>query len=74
LTGKRAGRQELADLVSGAWVAFARDGNPQTPHLPRWPAYDTNRRATMILDMPCHTIDDPDAAEREAWEGIVAGI
>ena len=27
----------LADKVSGAWLAFARTGNPSTPKLPAWP-------------------------------------
>ena len=29
----------LAERVSAAWVAFARTGNPNTPKLPKWPAY-----------------------------------
>ena len=29
----------LADKISAAWVAFARTGNPNTPKLPKWPAY-----------------------------------
>jgi para-nitrobenzyl esterase len=74
LSGKREGRQELADLVSAAWVSFARAGNPQTTQLPDWPTYDVRRRATMILDIPCRTVDDPDAAERQAWDGLVAGL
>src|SRR4030095_16903657 len=29
----------LADKTSSAWVAFASTGDPNTPKLPKWPAY-----------------------------------
>jgi para-nitrobenzyl esterase len=49
----------LADRVSGAWLAFARTGDPNTPALPRWPAFDVERRATMVLDDESRAVDDP---------------
>ena len=39
----------LSDAVQAAWVAFARDGDPSCDELGAWPAYDTDRRATMLL-------------------------
>jgi len=57
--------EELSRQISGAWAAFARGGNPSHEGLPHWPAYDTSRRATMILDAPqCQVVDDPDGEER----------
>lgn len=42
--------QALADSVSGAWVAFARTGNPNHEGLPAWPAYTRTGGAVMLFD------------------------
>jgi para-nitrobenzyl esterase len=61
-------RQELADRMSDAWVAFARDGEPNHGGLPKWPAYVLPERSTMILDTgACQVEDDPRSAARELW-------
>jgi para-nitrobenzyl esterase len=49
----------LADQVSGAWLAFARTGNPNTSKLPRWPAFDAKRRTTMVFDAESKAVEDP---------------
>ena len=51
--------QPLADKVSGAWTAFARTGNPNTSLTPKWPAYNTDQRATMIIDDEWKVVNDP---------------
>jgi para-nitrobenzyl esterase len=56
----------LADKVGDAWVAFARTGNPNTPKLPRWPAFDVDRRATMVLDNVSVVENDPLREQRIA--------
>ena len=38
----------LAGVMSRAWTAFARTGNPNTAALPQWPAYSSRARATII--------------------------
>ena len=43
--------QRMADLMSSAWIAFARTGSPNTDELPAWPAYDPENRATMVFDI-----------------------
>jgi para-nitrobenzyl esterase len=53
------GAEALADQVSGAWLAFAKSGNPNTPKLPQWPAFDAQRRATMVFDTKSAVVDDP---------------
>ena len=58
--------QPLADKVSGAWLAFARTGNPSHPGIPKWPAYTASDRPTMHMDNEWRVVNDPDRAERLA--------
>lgn len=69
-TGSGPGRRELADLLSTAWTAFARSGEPKAPGLPEWPLYDELTRSTMRLDVPPSVVEDPYAAERRLWDGL----
>jgi para-nitrobenzyl esterase len=50
--------QFMANQMATAWLAFARTGAPGTSRLP-WPAYDAERRATMIFDLECRIEFDP---------------
>jgi para-nitrobenzyl esterase len=58
--------QPLADKVSGAWLAFARTGNPSHPGIPKWPAYTATDRPTMHMDNEWRVVNNPDGAERLA--------
>ena len=66
LTGGGAQAVALADKVSDAWIAFARDGNPNTPKLPNWPAFDAKDRATMIINNESKVANDPLREQRQA--------
>ena len=66
ITGTAPERYALSEKVMGAWVAFARSGNPNHARLPAWPAYSTAKRTTMIFDNECKTVDDPAGADRIA--------
>lgn len=57
----------LSTAMADAWVAFARDGSPAAAGLPDWPAYESDRRATMVLDLERAVDDDPGGDLREAW-------
>ncbi len=70
LTGSGQDRYALADKMSAAWVAFARTGNPNHKGLPNWPAYNLDRRATMVLDNQCKVVNDPGREERLAMSAI----
>jgi len=59
MTGSGQDRYALEDKMSSAWVAFARNGNPNHKGVPNWPAYDTGRRATMFFDNECKVVIDP---------------
>ncbi len=61
----------LADKVSAAWVAFARTGNPNTPGLPRWPAYSSGSRDTMLFKSESRVEQDPDRGPRLVMEQVL---
>ncbi|ACS59808.1 carboxylesterase/lipase family protein [Rhizobium leguminosarum] len=49
-TGGGSDALALSRKVSQAWVNFARNGKPSAEGLPDWPAYTTDKPATMVLD------------------------
>ncbi|HMO67377.1 MAG TPA: carboxylesterase family protein [Novosphingobium sp.] len=69
LTGLRPAAYRLADLMSGALVAFAESGSPERKEL-RWPRFDPARVSTMVFDARPRMVDDPAGEARR----IVAGI
>jgi para-nitrobenzyl esterase len=68
--GNSPERITLAEKVSGAWLAFARSGNPNHQGLPEWPTYDKEKRATMVFGTECKVENDPRGEERQAWDEI----
>ncbi len=73
MTGTGPERQALADKVSGAWVAFARSGDPNHKGLPKWAPFDTTKRATMILDNECKLVNDPHGEEQRLLRSVQNG-
>ena len=51
-SGLRPEALAMSKRISGAYVAFARTGNPNHPGLPHWPAH-TRDGATMVFDNVC---------------------
>lgn len=49
----------LADQMSAAFVAFAKNGTPGTPELP-WSAYNPNSKPTMVFNFQSGVQNDPD--------------
>ena len=72
ITGSGPDQQRLADLMSDAWIAFAKTGNPNTRALPQWPRYTQATRATMIFDTEPKVVVDPDRAERELLQELLS--
>lgn len=60
-------RYDLARNVSGAWAAFAHNGNPSHPGLPEWKPYTLPDRAAMLLNYSSELVNDPDSEERVAF-------
>jgi para-nitrobenzyl esterase len=70
MTGAGNERYALAHKMSAAWAAFARNGNPNHPDLPNWPAFNLTQRATMIFNNECKVVNDPNREERLALKAI----
>ena len=66
--------QPLADKVSGAWAAFAHTGSPNTSNTPKWPAYNTEERATMIINDEWKVANDPRREVRLIMNNLKARI
>ncbi len=58
----------LCDLMLEAWTAFAKTGKPGAPGLPEWQPFDTQRRATMVLDDACKLEFDLGGNLRRYWQ------
>jgi para-nitrobenzyl esterase len=69
MTGSGKDRYALAAKISGAWVAFARTGNPNQQGL-AWPAYNTAKRATMVFDNRTEVVDDPRQEVRQTLASL----
>jgi len=63
--------RKMAKQFAGAWVAFARTGNPDCKAIPHWPAYDTATRATMVFDLHSKVANDPNSEVRKL---LTAGV
>jgi para-nitrobenzyl esterase len=56
--------QQVADDVHGAWIAFARTGDPG------WSRYTAEERAVRRFDLTSATLLDPDGDLRTVWAGV----
>jgi para-nitrobenzyl esterase len=65
MTGGTAEARALAGKMCDAWIQFARTGNPNHAHLPRWPAFSA-AQPTMIFDNVPSVAMNPDGAEQKS--------
>ena len=63
--GTGAEAQAMADMMSDAWLAFAKTGRPSSPSLPEWTPYSSDSRMVMELDLEPRLVSDPEKAIRE---------
>jgi para-nitrobenzyl esterase len=56
--------QSLADVMHGAWVAFASGRGCG------WPKYDAVHRPTMRFDKTTKAVNDPLAMKLDLWKGV----
>jgi para-nitrobenzyl esterase len=64
MVGAEMRARSMAAVMSAAWIAFARNGDPDSPGLPHWPRYDVSARATMIFNDVSRVSNDPRGALR----------
>ena len=53
MTGGGEQAHVLAEKMSGAWINFAKTGNPNYKNLPEWPKYNSDNTATMHFNVNC---------------------
>jgi para-nitrobenzyl esterase len=69
--GNDAAEAALGKQMHTAWSAFICGRTPSAPGLPVWPAYDVDRRLTMILNEESHVESKPQEAELQLWSGLL---
>ena len=65
LLGTGEDAQTMADMMSDAWIAFAKTGTPSSELLPEWKAYTPSARNVMELNLEPQLVDDPEKDIRE---------
>ncbi len=63
--------ERLSEQMSDAWIAFARNGDPNHSAIPDWPTYDGSRRATMEFGPQTQVRDAPYDEERRIWQTAI---
>jgi para-nitrobenzyl esterase len=71
LVGTGADIFPLAEHVSGAWTAFAANGNPDSKGFPHWPAYTVADRNVMFINTESRVERDPAHDARMVIENIL---
>jgi para-nitrobenzyl esterase len=67
-----AQEKALWGCFASAWVSLAKTGNPNNAKTPTWPAYDAEKRATMIFDNETRVENDPRGEIRKFWQDMPA--
>ena len=50
MTGGTPEAYKMADLVSSAWIAFIKTGDPNCKGLPKWEPFNPEENPTMVFD------------------------
>ena len=63
--------QRLSERMMDAWLAFTRTGDPSVDAPTQaWPAYDAERRPTMVFGLDSALEHAPYEEERAAWDDL----
>ena len=66
MTGAAQERYQLGHVMSAAWAAFARTGNPNHADMPNWPVFEPTSYPTMVFGANVRLAKDPNKEERLA--------
>ncbi len=66
--GAGAGADRLSAAMRASWVSFARTGDPSNSLVGPWPAWDRDRRVTMVFGPTVSLEDAPRNDELAVWE------
>lgn len=69
-TGTAPDARAASEALQGAFVAFAKTGDPNHRGLPTWPRHDLDRRATLIVDAVTRVENDPRRWQRELFARV----
>ena len=69
ILGKNPPRR-LAHDMQDAWIAFARNGDPNHGGIGRWPRYQDTDRQTMIFADHIRLVSDPEKNLRIPWQRL----
>jgi para-nitrobenzyl esterase len=58
----------LSQQMQAAWSAFARHGDPSAGVAGSWPAWDPQRRSTMVLSRETRAVHAPRDEELAVWQ------
>jgi para-nitrobenzyl esterase len=67
LGGGSTDARRMCDALASTWLAFAKTGDPNNPHIPHWPRFDSLQRATLVFDRNTRVERDPHGALRKLW-------
>ena len=62
--------QQMADIMSETFIAFAHTGIPNNKLIPEWKKYSMEKRETMVFNIPPHLENDPRGEERKLFEKV----
>jgi para-nitrobenzyl esterase len=68
-SGSKEGKT-LVENFAAVWTAFAKTGVPNSDRTPDWPAYDLEKRATMVFDVNTRVVNDHRGEFRRLWEEL----
>jgi len=70
MTGSNQDRYQLSHVMSAAWAAFARTGNPNHADMPHWPEFNPSEYPTMVFGDEIKRVNDPNQETRLAIEEL----
>jgi para-nitrobenzyl esterase len=70
----RPEEKALSDWMSAYWINFAKNGDPNGPGLPVWPAFDEKEQKTMFFDKTPGARPHPNVGKIKAFDVYFARL